>query len=742
MANDQPVPGSSRLPGLASVLFPEARIGGARYILKRILGSGPITEAWLAQDAKLGLEVALKVLPAAIFQNPNLIERLKSEVGPVLDLDHPHIARTYELVQDHRAVAISMELVDGWSLAALRVDKPEKRFQIDEITPWIRQLCSALAYAHNEAKILHLDLKSSNLLLNSRSEIKVTDFAFTRTIHSLANPTELKLAAEGLGFMSPQQALGEEPSVLDDIYGLGATLFDLLTGTPPFYKGQILAQVCQLPAPRMSDRLAELGIKDPISIVVEDTVAQCLAKDPEKRPQSIEEVLRLLERSDVPVAIESVEPKEEPVATEPEPIPEPVASIPEVEAPAEEEMPATAPVSRAGTSYRNPLLLSVCGTLAAFGLIGVLWLNHSGKVRAATVGGELDTSFDSPTNIDKEVRIALEQADQRVLIGGMFTRFGDDARRGIARLKADGKVDGSFSAATAGDVFALATQRDGKIVLGGLFASVNDHPCRRLARLNADGSLDESFTANAGVNGAVRAVLVQPDGKVLVAGNFQMAAGHRLTRIARFNADGTLDDGFYPGTGASSTIWSLALQPDGKILAGGDFKNFDGKGCGYIVRLNSNGAVDSSFGSGDGANNQVFAVEVQRDGKIVIGGDFTRINEEERKRLARLNPDGSLDMSFNPGAGPDKGVRCLAVDAGGRVVIGGVFESVHGVARGRIARLNADGSLDTTFNPAEGANEVVRCIVPLADGKIMIAGGFTKFADKDCSRIARLFGGT
>ena len=320
MANNQPAAGSSRLPGLANVLVPEARIGGARYILKRVLGRGGVTEVWLARDVKLEQEVALKFLPASVSQHPDIVERLKLEANRTLTLVHPNIARTYEFVQDRRAAAVSSEFVDGWSLATMRVDKPEKRFHLEEITLWIRQVCAALSYAHNEMKILHLDLKSSNILLNSRAEIKITDFVFARTLQTVASPNELKLAADALGFMSPQQALGETPSVLDDVYGLGATLFDLLTGTPPFYKGQILAQVCDRPAPRMSERLAELEIKDSISAVVEDAVAQCLAKDPAKRPESIEKVLRLLERSDVPVTIQAPEPKKEEPPPEPEPV--------------------------------------------------------------------------------------------------------------------------------------------------------------------------------------------------------------------------------------------------------------------------------------------------------------------------------------------------------------------------------------------------------------------------------------
>jgi uncharacterized delta-60 repeat protein len=148
------------------------------------------------------------------------------------------------------------------------------------------------------------------------------------------------------------------------------------------------------------------------------------------------------------------------------------------------------------------------------------------------------------------------------------------------------------------------------------------------------------------------------------------------------------------------------------------------------------------FSLGRGADAQVFAVVVQADGKIVVGGDFTRINLVERNRIARLNPDGSLDLTFNPGAGPNTGIRCLALQPDGKILIGGIFTSVNGVARNRIARLKDDGSVDLSFAPGEGASEVVRWVESQADGKVVIVGGFSRFAGSQCVRLARLHGGS
>ena len=211
--------------------------------------------------------------------------------------------------------------------------------------------------------------------------------------------------------------------------------------------------------------------------------------------------------------------------------------------------------------------------------------------------------------------------------------------------------------------------------------------------------------------------------------------------VARFNPDGSRDGTFRPGAGTTAFVWALALQPDGKILAVGGFEAFNRKPCCRLVRLESDGAVDAGFNTGSGADGTVFAVALQSDGKIVIGGDFNRINQVERNRIAQLNPDGSVDTTFDPGAGPNSGIRSLALQRDGKILIGGVFTSVDGVARNRIARLNKDGSLDAGFDPGEGASEVVRWVVPQADGKVVIVGGFSRFDGSPCVRLARLHGG-
>jgi serine/threonine protein kinase len=277
-------------------LGPGLHLANVRYTLKRLLGRGPCSEVWLAWDRTLEHDIALKFLPARILHDAAVVEMLKKEVHRTLQLTHPAIARIYAFVQTNDLVAVAMEHIDGWSLAALKVDRHQKRYRPEELLPWFRQLCEALEYAHVEIDLLHRALRPSNLLLNAREQFKLTDFGIAHATRvALSGPGNVVAAPPA--YSSPQRIKGTEPSLLDDIYALGATIYDLLTGTPPFYRGDVLRQIEEQPAPTMTERLAELGVDESLPRAWEEAVAMCLAKEPGARPQSAVEVLQLLERA-------------------------------------------------------------------------------------------------------------------------------------------------------------------------------------------------------------------------------------------------------------------------------------------------------------------------------------------------------------------------------------------------------------------------------------------------------------
>jgi serine/threonine protein kinase len=268
-----------------------------RYTLIKTLGRGGMGVVWLAHDEVLDRDVALKFLPEIIIHDRAVLEDLKRETKRSLELTHKNIIRIHDFVHDVISGCISMEYVEGDTLSNLRADKPTKIFEPDELKPWLKQLCEALDYAHSHARIIHRDLKPSNLMINRRGEVKVADFGIAR---SLSDSVSMLTHAHGtsgtLVYMSPQQLDGERGTHLDDIYSLGATVYELLTSRPPFYSGNIDRQIHEKIPPLMAERRKALEIEgNPIPENWEETIAACLAKEPARRPQSVAEVAERLE---------------------------------------------------------------------------------------------------------------------------------------------------------------------------------------------------------------------------------------------------------------------------------------------------------------------------------------------------------------------------------------------------------------------------------------------------------------
>jgi len=268
-----------------------------RYTVIKVLGRGGMGIVWLARDTELEREVALKFLPDLMIQERPVFDQLKREAKRCLELTHPHIVRIHDFIHDERSGCISMEYIDGETLSNLRAEKEQKVFEPDEIATWTSQLCGALDYAHNHAKIIHCDLKPSNLMVNQRGDLKVSDFGIGRSLGDSATRLTTEQGRSGtLVYMSPQQLNGERCTHLDDIYSLGATLYELLTSKPPFYSGNIDRQIHERVALSMTERRKELDIEPGlVPEVWEDAVAACLEKDPSQRPQSAIEVAQRLQ---------------------------------------------------------------------------------------------------------------------------------------------------------------------------------------------------------------------------------------------------------------------------------------------------------------------------------------------------------------------------------------------------------------------------------------------------------------
>lgn len=351
--------------------------------------------------------------------------------------------------------------------------------------------------------------------------------------------------------------------------------------------------------------------------------------------------------------------------------------------------------------------------------------------------GYLDPGFNPLLN--GFVMSVKVQADQKILIGGTFNTVNGFTQNRLARLNADGTLDTGFNIGTAADntVWDMAIQPDGKILVVGNFTTINGVTKNRIVRLNVDGTIDNGFSASA--TGSVSAIFVQSDGKIIVGGSFTNFNGVTKNRIVRLNSDGSTDSSFNIGSGANAGVNRIIEQSDGKILVAGSFTSFNGVSKSRIVRLNMDGSVDSGFNLGAGPDNNVNEVIQLADGKIMIGGDFLSYDGITASKIARLNQDGTLDSSFVIFS--DLAVNAMTAQPDGKIIIVGNYIWIDGSTRYRIARLNPDGSIDSDFHAgAGGANASVKTCAYQADGKIIIGGQFTSVNRTPRTYIARLVG--
>lgn len=357
----------------------------------------------------------------------------------------------------------------------------------------------------------------------------------------------------------------------------------------------------------------------------------------------------------------------------------------------------------------------------------------------ASAQGTFDNTFAVGTGPSARVITSVMQNDGKMVIGGAFVTYNGTARNRVARVLRDGSLDATFTpgAGANNSVNSVALASGGDVYLGGAFTSYDGTGRNRMVRINSDGSLDAGFAPGTGFNASVIRVAVQPDGKVIAVGDFTSYNGTGRNRVARLNADGSLDASFNPGTGANFLVTSLALQSDGKILIGGYFNNYNGTVVVALARLNSNGTLDTGYNSGGaGPNNSVQVVELQPDGKALVGGDFTTYNGTGRNRILRTNTDGSLDTGFNPGTGANSFVLAFAQQSDGAILLGGNFTTFDGVAHNRICRVGSNGAVDAIWTSV--ANNDVNTLCWIPEGKLVVGGIFTTIAGNASNRLARL----
>lgn len=303
--------------------------------------------------------------------------------------------------------------------------------------------------------------------------------------------------------------------------------------------------------------------------------------------------------------------------------------------------------------------------------------------------------------------------NNKLLIAGAFNSYNSVSRPGITRILSNGSIDRSFVTTGFGGGTNSSVRcvilSNGKIVASGAFTTYNGVSRNRITGINANGSIDTSFDVGTGFNSSASQFLLREDEKLILAGAFTTYNNVSYNRIISLNVDGSVNGSFDIGTGLSSSPFTIVNYPGNKILiAASKTTTYKGISKDGIFLINSDGSIDNSFNvTVNTAFGSISKVAVQPDGKIVVAGNFDSINSTSLYGITRLNADGSIDNTFNPGLGfqgSDNGnydvLSSISIQPDGKILLGGRVMSIYnGVIFVNFLRINADGSIDNTFTP-------------------------------------------
>jgi uncharacterized delta-60 repeat protein len=347
--------------------------------------------------------------------------------------------------------------------------------------------------------------------------------------------------------------------------------------------------------------------------------------------------------------------------------------------------------------------------------------------------GAYDSTFQTPIGFRGNVRVVAPLPNGQIVIGGLFSAVNRTPSAILALLNADGTLDTTFNPPFSIEfrtiVLAATPFADNRIMVGGLSHSAS------LERLNIpSGSRDPTFNIISPL-GFVYDIAVQPDGKVISASKIT-PSGDSTRCVTKLNPNGSQDSSFqFPGL-SGEVVRKILVQPDGKILMGGLFSGIGDISRNNIARLNADGTLDTSFNPPGGANATVTDMALERDGKVLISGEFSQVNGVNRQGIARLNADGSLDATFDAAA--NSPVYAVELQADEKILVGGAFTGIGGAPRNRIARLNPNGSIDSTFEVGAGADGDVYSIELDASGRVLAGGEFVRYDNTPRVGIVRL----
>jgi uncharacterized delta-60 repeat protein len=380
-------------------------------------------------------------------------------------------------------------------------------------------------------------------------------------------------------------------------------------------------------------------------------------------------------------------------------------------------------------------------------LIGGTFTLYSGSsqnyITRINTDGTRDATFNIGTGFSNTTWAVLPVSQSKVLVGGSWsaTYSGSTSVR-ITRINSNGTLDATFNPPTLNNVvYTVATQSDGKIIAGGAFTN-QGYTEPFLAKITPQLDPDTAFNPGVGPGNAVYTFASQSDGKIIFGGAFTTYSGSSANRIERINTDGTIDTSFNQGVGFNGDVFAIKIQPDGKILVGGSFSSYSGSASqNRIIRLNSNGTRDTTFNPGAGVTNTIYDLQLQSDNKIIAVGVFsTTYSGSTSPRIVRINPDGTKDFTFNMGTTGFSATQYSAqIQNDGKIIVVGSNATYSGSAAQRIRRINTNGTLDTTFNiGTAGLNNTTYRAKIQPDQKIVVMGSFTSYSGSAVTRITRI----
>ena len=364
------------------------------------------------------------------------------------------------------------------------------------------------------------------------------------------------------------------------------------------------------------------------------------------------------------------------------------------------------------TNLGNVAILTNSGS-RTFVTNGVSTFNVGGDDPVFSNGYIGFTGTANQQNVVVTQDLTFEPSGKLTLVGRGEYYSGSLYTRRVVRVTPGGNQDpdhrfGTFNQA----VTTVKLLRNGQYIFSGPFTSYSGSSVSFIIRTSNSGAYDSTFKAGT-LDNAVWSIQEDSSNRLILGGAITTYSGSAINYIVRVNTNGTIDNTFKTGTGFNGTTNGIVLQSDGKIIVTGGFTTYSGSSVNRIVRLNTDGTLDTTYKAGQTLQSAfqypAVGLGIQSDNKVIAYGNFTSYSGSTRNRITRINTDGTLDTTFNPGAGFDRidpvsghldgaSERKIKIDSAGKIYVADAFTSYSGSAVYGLVKLNSDGTIDTTFD--------------------------------------------